>query len=166
MELLQLNKPNKQLILVYFLNLFMGVSYQTYNHLMEQTQHSVVVLDNCTVHHVDEVKALFSEAGVLLLFLPPYSPDLTPIELLFSKIKYYLKQHNDIIPDPGPVITATFNDITSEESSLGKTLWLRSMTIYNSVLTLYRFKIITHTLTCNGMYIFYSLFSCSIIFDF
>ena len=125
--------------------------------------HSVVVMDNCTVHHVDEVKVLFSEAGILLLFLPPYSPDLTPIELLFSKIKYYLKQHNDIIPDPGPVITAAFNDVTSEESSLGKTLWLRSMTIYNSVLTLYRFKIITHTLTCNGMYIFYSLFSCSII---
>ena len=75
-------------------------------------------MDNCTVHHVDEVKALFSEAGVLLLFLPPYSPDLTPIELLFSKIKYYLKQHNDIInaiPDPGPVITAAFNDITSED---------------------------------------------------
>ena len=37
---------------------------------------------------------------------------------MFSKIKYYLKQHTDIInaiPDPGPVITASFNDITSED---------------------------------------------------
>ena len=37
---------------------------------------------------------------------------------MFSKIKYYLKQHTDIInaiPDPGPVITAAFNDITLED---------------------------------------------------
>ena len=80
--------------------------------------HSVVVMDSCSVHRVEEVKELFREAGVLLLFLPPYSPDLTPIELLFSKIKYYLKQHIDTInaiPDPGPVITAAFNGITSED---------------------------------------------------
>ena len=67
---------------------------------------------------MDEVEDLFWEAGVLLLFLPPYSPDLTPIELLFSKVKYYLKQHTNIIhaiPDPGPVITAAFNSITSDD---------------------------------------------------
>ena len=80
--------------------------------------HSVVVMDNCSIHHVNEVEELFREAGVLLLFLPPYSPDLTPIELLFSKVKYYLKRNTDIvnsIPDPEPVITAAFNSITEED---------------------------------------------------
>ena len=80
--------------------------------------HSVVVMDNCAIHHVDEGEDLFRDAGILLLFLPPYSPDLTPIELLFSKAKYYLKQHTDIvqaIPDRKPVITAAFDSITPED---------------------------------------------------
>ena len=64
-------EQTQQSILVYFLNLFVGVSYQTYNHLMEQTHIQLLLRTIVTVHHVDEVKALFSEAGVLLLFLPP-----------------------------------------------------------------------------------------------
>lgn len=42
--------------------------------------HSVVVLDNCSVHHVPET------TGALVMFLPPYSPDFNPIEEYFSKI--------------------------------------------------------------------------------
>ena len=49
---------------------------------------------------------LFQQAGVLLLFLPTYSPDLSPIELAFSKVKYYLKEHDELVysvPDPIPM---------------------------------------------------------------
>ena len=39
----------------------------------------IVVLDNCSVHHVPEVITLLEDARLLVLFLPPYSPDLNPI---------------------------------------------------------------------------------------
>ena len=49
--------------------------------------HSVVVLDNYTIHHITEVKSMLEEIGVLVHFLPPYSPDFNPIEEAFSKVK-------------------------------------------------------------------------------
>ena len=53
--------------------------------------HSVVVLDNCAIHHITEVKSMLEEIGVLVHFLPPYSPDFNPIEEAFSKVKSNLK---------------------------------------------------------------------------
>ena len=47
--------------------------------------HSVVVLDNCAIHHMAEVKSMLEEIGVLVHFLPPYSPDFNPIEEAFPK---------------------------------------------------------------------------------
>ena len=54
-------------------------------------------MDNCSIHHVAEVKDLIEDGGILVLFLPPYSPDYNPIEELFSYLKYYLKEHEDLI---------------------------------------------------------------------
>ena len=59
-------------------------------HLMpfdEINPHSVVVLDNCAIHHIAEVKSMLEGIGVLVHFLPPYSPDFNPIEEAFSKVK-------------------------------------------------------------------------------
>lgn len=47
----------------------------------------VVVMDNLGAHHHSEVQELLEATGALLVFLPPYSPDLNPIELMFSKLK-------------------------------------------------------------------------------
>ena len=47
---------------------------------------SVAIMDNCSIHHVQAVADLFTEAGILVLFLPPYSPDLNPAEELFSSV--------------------------------------------------------------------------------
>ena len=44
-------------------------------------QNSIIIMDNCSIHHIQEVKDLL---GVLLMYLPPYSPDFNPIEELFS----------------------------------------------------------------------------------
>ena len=79
---------------------------------------SIAVLDNCSIHHVLAVAELFREAGILVFFLPPYSPDYNPIEELFSCIKYYLKDHDQILQamnDPTPVIQAAFDSITPEK---------------------------------------------------
>ena len=53
--------------------------------------HSVVILDNCSIHHIPEISQSISEVGALVHFLPPYSPDYNPIEELFSKVKTELK---------------------------------------------------------------------------
>jgi transposase len=52
----------------------------------------VVVLDGLGAHRTDKVRELIEERGAQLLFLPPYSPDLNPIEEAFSKIKNLLRK--------------------------------------------------------------------------
>ncbi len=79
---------------------------------------SVVVLDNCSVHHVAEVEQLFHAAGIVIIFLPPYSPDLNPAEELFSYVKYYLKDHDQVLQamsDPLPLIQPAFDSVTADK---------------------------------------------------
>jgi transposase len=52
----------------------------------------VVVLDNLPAHKVKGVREAVLAAGAGLLYLPPYSPDLNPIELLFAKLKNLLRK--------------------------------------------------------------------------
>ena len=52
----------------------------------------VVVLDNLPAHKVAAAEAAIKQRGAWLLFLPPYSPDLNPIELAFSKLKAHMKR--------------------------------------------------------------------------
>ena len=58
---------------------------------------SIAVTDNCAIHHLQEVKQLFRDSGILLFFLPPYSPDLNPIEEAFSYVKTYLCKHDEFL---------------------------------------------------------------------
>lgn len=51
----------------------------------------VVVLDNLSSHKSEKAKKLIESRGAELVFLPPYSPDLNPIEMVFSKIKQLLR---------------------------------------------------------------------------
>lgn len=51
----------------------------------------VVVLDNLKVHKAAGLAELVEARGARLLYLPPYSPDFTPIELAFSKLKTHLR---------------------------------------------------------------------------
>jgi transposase len=52
----------------------------------------VVVLDNLAAHKVAGVRQAIAAAGASLLYLPPYSPDLNPIEQLFAKLKALLRK--------------------------------------------------------------------------
>lgn len=51
----------------------------------------IVVLDNLSVHKAESIRQAIERRGCTLLFLPPYSPDYTPIEQAFSKIKALLR---------------------------------------------------------------------------
>jgi len=52
----------------------------------------VVVMDNLAVHKRAEVRGRIEAAGCRLLYLPPYSPDLNPIEKAFAKLKALLRK--------------------------------------------------------------------------
>ena len=52
----------------------------------------IVVLDNLGSHKSQAVRRAIRDAGAHLLFLPPYSPDLNPIEMMFAKLKTLLRK--------------------------------------------------------------------------
>ena len=52
----------------------------------------IVVMDNCSSHKVAGIVEAIEKVGAKVLYLPPYSPDLNPIELLWSKVKSYLRK--------------------------------------------------------------------------
>jgi transposase len=52
----------------------------------------IVVMDNLSSHKVNGIESAILAAGAIIMFLPPYSPDLNPIELMWSKIKAILRK--------------------------------------------------------------------------
>ena len=52
----------------------------------------IVVMDNLSAHKGERVRELLESAGCELLYLPPYSPDFSPIEEAFSKVKGLLRK--------------------------------------------------------------------------
>jgi transposase len=52
----------------------------------------VVVMDNLSAHKVEGVRQAIENAGASILYLPPYSPDLNPIEQVFAKLKAILRK--------------------------------------------------------------------------
>lgn len=56
--------------------------------LVPELKHGqVVIMDNAAFHKSEETKRLIEKAGCRVLFLPPYSPDLNPIEQVWANIK-------------------------------------------------------------------------------
>ena len=52
----------------------------------------IVIMDNLGSHKGSAIRAIIKSAGARLLFLPPYSPDLNPIEQVFAKLKHLLRK--------------------------------------------------------------------------
>jgi transposase len=51
----------------------------------------IVVMDNLPAHRVPDVRAAIKATGAQLFYLPPYSPDMNPIEMVFAKLKALLR---------------------------------------------------------------------------
>lgn len=71
----------------------------------------LVVLDNLAVHKSARAIQAIEHAGCSVVFLPPYSPDLNPIELAFSKLKHHLRTaaartFASIVAATGPALDA------------------------------------------------------------
>lgn len=52
----------------------------------------MVILDNLSSHKSEKAKAILKQRGAWFLYLPPYSPDLNPIEMAFAKLKSHLRK--------------------------------------------------------------------------
>jgi hypothetical protein len=66
-----------------------GAAFEAYvKHFLVPTLEAgrIVVMDNLQVHKMKRVRELVEGAGAEILFLPPYSPDFSPIEEAFSKV--------------------------------------------------------------------------------
>lgn len=60
----------------------------------------LVVMDNLSSHKVAGVRQAIEQAGAAVRYLPPYSPDLNPIELAFAKLKAQLRRAAARTVDP------------------------------------------------------------------
>lgn len=76
----------------------------------------LVVLDNLSSHKVAGVREAIEARGASLLYLPPYSPDLNPIELAFAKFKQCLRKAAARTIDAlWDAIAQTLRDFSSDE---------------------------------------------------
>lgn len=76
----------------------------------------VVILDNLGSHKGKAIRSAIRDAGAHLLFLPAYSPDLNPIEQLFSKLKHWLRRRQARTYDTlCAAIAQTLDAVTPQE---------------------------------------------------
>ena len=75
-----------------------------------------VMMDNCSIHKGKEIRELIEEAGAKLIFLPPYSPDFSPLENCFSKIKSILRSIGArTYPELVEAIEQAFSQVSLED---------------------------------------------------
>ena len=80
---------------------------------------SVIIMDNARIHHNSELINIVQELGGKVEFLPPYSPDLNPIERSFSVIKAWIKRHRRFMEnfdDPIHALMLVCAQITSDDA--------------------------------------------------
>jgi len=76
----------------------------------------IVIMDNLSTHKVAGIRVLIEKAGAQLVYLPPYSPDLTPIELFWSKVKSFIKkQEARTVKNLGKAIKEAFKTVTAQD---------------------------------------------------
>ena len=91
----------------------------------------IVIMDNLGSHKIEAVRAAIRGAGARLLFLPPYSPDLNPIEQAFAKLKRFLRKdqprsRDDLWKNVGSILKKftpeeCSNDLANSGYAVGQT---------------------------------------------
>ena len=93
-----------------------GLTFEAFisQHLVPQLwEGAYVVMDNCSIHKGKEIENLIEMAGAKLIYLPPYSPDFSPIENCWSKIKSILRSIGARnYPSLAQAIEAAFNQVS------------------------------------------------------
>ena len=80
---------------------------------------SIIVLDNASIHSKQSLIPICEALGILILFLPPYSPDFNPIELSFRFLKSFLATHRLAFSlDPLDTLLYAMDALQFDHSSL------------------------------------------------
>ena len=75
-----------------------------------------VILDNCSIHRREDLEPLVEAVGARLLFLPPYSPEFSPIENCWSKIKSILRSiETPTYADLEKALDEAFSQVTAQD---------------------------------------------------
>lgn len=75
-----------------------------------------VIMDNCSIHKGGDIEKLIESAGAKLIYLPPYSPDFSPIENCWSKIKNVLRSIGArSYPDLVTAIETAFSQVSLDD---------------------------------------------------
>ena len=91
-------------------------------------KNSVVIMDNCSIHHIHEVTSTIRETGAISHFLSPYSPDYNPIAEAFSKVKIVMKSMEVEMQALDDIdIHAAFSSISPDDCKA----WIKQSGIYN-----------------------------------
>lgn len=77
----------------------------------------VVIMDNLSAHKNQQTLALIEEVGARAVFLPPYSPDFNPIEMMWSKVKNSLRsQEARNVEDLDAAIGHALDQVTPKDA--------------------------------------------------
>ena len=83
---------------------------------------SVLMMDNASFHRSDRIRQMCADAGIILIYLPPYSPDFNPIEVFFAELKAFIKKEWKVFeanpePDFGAFLTWCVEVVGQREGS-------------------------------------------------
>ncbi|NJP08149.1 MAG: transposase [Leptolyngbyaceae cyanobacterium RU_5_1] len=82
---------------------------------------AIIVMDNLPVHHATVVREAIEAVGAKVVFLPPDSPNLSPIELYWSKLKQLLRSAKARTREAlDQALTQSINECISAEDALGR----------------------------------------------
>jgi transposase len=89
---------------------------------------AIIVMDNLPVHHATVVREAIEAVGAKVIFLPPYSPDLSPIELCWSKLKQLLRSAKARTSEAvDQALSQIINESISADDALG---WFNHCGLY------------------------------------
>ena len=89
----------------------------------------IVIFDNLGSHHNLETLDMIHAAGAMTLPLPPYSPDLNPIEQMWSKVKAFLRKTKARTLEALDQAIATIHDLVNQDDAAG---WFQECGYANS----------------------------------
>jgi transposase len=86
---------------------------------------SILILDNAKIHMYPELEKLVNEKGAILIYLPPYSPQLNPIENAFALLKAWIQKHANLTfgLQPQYIISIALKECTKGTSNCAKNLF-------------------------------------------
>ena len=83
----------------------------------------IIILDNFRTHHAKKVREESEKLNIQLVYLPPYSPDLNPIEYVWKSIKRYVSEESPLnVGELKEIIARSFKKLT-ESTSFAKS-WI------------------------------------------